>query len=143
MRALSLAGFVAAVIAVVALAETGQLFSPVPVVVAIQIAALALMVWARVTFGGRSFHAGADPTAGGLVTTGPYRFLRHPIYAAILWFVWAGVAVHLSPSSVGLGLLATIGLGVRMALEERLLVRRYPEYAAYAARTRRVVPFLI
>jgi protein-S-isoprenylcysteine O-methyltransferase Ste14 len=34
---------------------------------------------ARVTFGGRSFHVGANPTEGGLVTKGPYRFVRHPI----------------------------------------------------------------
>jgi len=45
------------------------------------------MLWARLTFGGRSFHAGANPTAGGVVTTGPYRFVRHPIYAAILYFL--------------------------------------------------------
>jgi hypothetical protein len=40
------------------------------------------------TFGARSFHAGANPTDGGVVTAGPYRFFRHPIYAAILYFLW-------------------------------------------------------
>src|SRR5262245_36894731 len=63
-----------------------------PVPIAVQVAAGALMLWARLTFRVRSFHAGADPTPGGLVTTGPYRFVRHPIYTAILLFVWAGVA---------------------------------------------------
>ena len=48
------------------------------------------MVAARITFGRRSFHAAANPTEGGLVTTGPYAYIRHPIYAAILYFVWAG-----------------------------------------------------
>jgi protein-S-isoprenylcysteine O-methyltransferase Ste14 len=142
-RFASLAGFLLAVAGIVALVETRQLFSPAPAVVTIQVAAFALMLWARVTFGRRSFHAGANPTDGGLVTTGPYRLLRHPIYAAILWFVWAGAMAHRSASAIGWGALVTLGLGVRMALEERLLVRRYPEYAAYAARTRRVVPFLI
>jgi protein-S-isoprenylcysteine O-methyltransferase Ste14 len=42
---------------------------------------------ARVTFGRRSFHAAANPTAGGLVTTGPYRLIRHPIYTAACLFV--------------------------------------------------------
>ena len=27
---------------------------------------------------------------GGLVTTGPYRYVRHPIYAAATYFAWAG-----------------------------------------------------
>ena len=37
-----------------------------------QVVAGMLRVWARMTFGARSFHAGAEPTAGELVTTGPY-----------------------------------------------------------------------
>jgi len=35
-----------------------------PVLLAIQIASGVLMIWARFTFGTRSFHAGANPTAG-------------------------------------------------------------------------------
>jgi protein-S-isoprenylcysteine O-methyltransferase Ste14 len=101
------------------------------------------MVWARLTFGLRSLHAAATPTAGGLVTTGPYRLMRHPIYSAILLFLWAGVASHLSPLSVVLGVLATGAIAVRLSTEERLVIMRYPEYAAYAARTRRVIPFVL
>ena len=53
----------------VALIATHSLLSSAPLVIAAQGAALALMVWARITFGLRSFHATADPTEGGLVTT--------------------------------------------------------------------------
>ena len=60
----------------------------------VQVAAVLLMVWARMTFGRRSFHAAANPTAGGLVTWGPYRYWRHPIYSAILLFLWSGVLSH-------------------------------------------------
>ena len=41
---------------------------------------------------------GANPTAGGVITTGPYRFIRHPIYAAILCLLWAAVLSR--PSAV-------------------------------------------
>jgi protein-S-isoprenylcysteine O-methyltransferase Ste14 len=68
--------------------------------------------------------------------------MRHPIYAAILLFLWTGIASHRSAAAVALGLIATVMLFLRMILEEQLVRRRYPEYAEYARRTKRVVPFL-
>ena len=102
-----------------------------------------LMIWARVTFGKRSFHAAANPTQGGLVTTGPYLFIRHPIYASVLYFLWAGVACHFSVVNLLFGAIGTIGAFIRIYAEEHLIIHQYPEYADYAARTKRVIPFLI
>jgi protein-S-isoprenylcysteine O-methyltransferase Ste14 len=96
-----------------------------------------------VTFGGRSFHAAANPTEGGVVTSGPYRFVRHPIYAAVLFFTWAGILSHFSIVNLVLGICAVAGAGLRIAAEERLLVKRYPEYREYAARTKRIIPYLV
>jgi protein-S-isoprenylcysteine O-methyltransferase Ste14 len=143
MNIASLLAFVFLVASIAALLLRGALLAAGPVGIAIQVLAVALMIWARVTFGVRSFHATARPTAGGLVTTGPYRFIRHPIYAAVLYFTWVGVLSHVSALNVVLGLLATAGTIIRMATEERLLVQRYPEYRDYAARTRRVIPFIV
>src|SRR5512141_1042392 len=53
------------------------LFANRPLAIAFQVLAAALMLWARLSFGSRSFHAAANPTEGHLVTTGPYRFIRH------------------------------------------------------------------
>jgi protein-S-isoprenylcysteine O-methyltransferase Ste14 len=114
-----------------------------PVTIGLQAAAVLLMIWARVTFGVRSFHYAANPTAGGLVTTGPYRWMRHPIYAAILLFVWAGIAAHWNPRNTVLGAVVTAMLFLRMIFEEALVRETYPEYADYARRTRRVIPYLL
>src|SRR5215210_1118121 len=86
----SVLAFAGAVVGVAFLALRQALFATHPLGIAVQVLAFALMVWARITFGRRSFHAAADPTTGGLVTTGPYAYLRHPIYASIIHFVWAG-----------------------------------------------------
>jgi len=110
---------------------------------AVQAAAIALMIAARVTFGTRSFHAAANPTAGGLVTRGPYHWLRHPIYAAVLYFIWSTAVDHRSVESFAAALLITAGACVRMYAEESLLMTTYPEYAAYRARTARVIPFVL
>ena len=111
--------------------------------IAIQAPAILLMVTARLTFGRRSFHAAANPTAGGLVTTGPYRFWRHPIYAAVLYFMWAAALDYHSAPAMSAAMLVTVGSAVRMYAEETLLVTAYPDYAAYSARTARVIPFVL
>src|SRR5215471_12153167 len=96
MKALSIVGYLGMVVGLVGLLATKSLLSPSTVVIALQLVASALMIWARFTFGRRSFHAAANPTAGGLVTTGPYRFIRHPIYTGVCLFVTAGAAAHVS-----------------------------------------------
>jgi protein-S-isoprenylcysteine O-methyltransferase Ste14 len=135
--------FLVLLAAAVSLALTDSLLGHGPLTLGLQAAAVLLMIWARVAFGLRSFHYAANPTAGGLVTTGPYRFVRHPIYAAILLFVWTGVAANWSLRAAALGLVATAMTVLRMLFEEALVIQQYPEYADYARRTRRVIPFIL
>ena len=74
-------------------------------------------------------------------TTGPYRFVRHPMYLAVI-LVLPGVPVFLG-SFYGLipaGLAAALFV-LRTSLEDRTLRRELPGYAEYAARTRwKLVP---
>jgi protein-S-isoprenylcysteine O-methyltransferase Ste14 len=150
LRLASVAAFAGVAVAIALLAYRHGLITPSPIASAVQVLAIALMVWARITFGARSFHAAANPTAGGLVTRGPYRYVRHPIYAAILYLVWAGVLgqarwlggplVRPSGTHVALALAATLFTAVRMLTEERLVIAQYPEYREYSARTKRMLP---
>jgi protein-S-isoprenylcysteine O-methyltransferase Ste14 len=139
----SIFGFLVTIAALIGLGISHALFGESLLPIGIQILAASLMVWARATFGRRSFHPVANPTGGGLVTSGPYKYLRHPIYAAVLYFCWAGVLSHLSATNVALGMCALGGAVLRMVAEEKLVMKRYPEYAAYAHRTARVIPFLV
>jgi protein-S-isoprenylcysteine O-methyltransferase Ste14 len=132
------------VVAVVSLLLRRSLFGHGAVAIALQTVAVLLMLWARLTFGGRSFHAGADPTRGGLVTTGPYRFVRHPIYTAILFFMWTGVAGTGSIDQAWLtAIVATAAVVVRIVTEEDLVAAAYPEYLEYARHTKRLIPFVL
>jgi protein-S-isoprenylcysteine O-methyltransferase Ste14 len=142
-RFLSTPVVIVLILACAALLLTHSFLGRGPVSIGFQVVAALLWIWARVTFGLRSFHYAANPTAGHLVTTGPYRYLRHPIYASILLLVWAGVAANLSVVSVALGVIATAMIALRILFEETLLRRTYPEYENYARRTKRVVPFIL
>lgn len=130
------------VVGLVGLLIGKTLFAQGPLGITAQVAAVVLMVWARITFGRRSFHAAADPTAGGLVTNGPYAFFRHPIYTAVCLFSLVGALTYRTPVAFGWLVLVFAGAIGRMLCEETLLRARYPEYAAYASRTARMVPFL-
>ncbi|MCB9914526.1 MAG: DUF1295 domain-containing protein [Planctomycetes bacterium] len=140
--ALSLLAFVAAVAGLLGLLFSEHLFARTPLWIAVQVLAVALMLWARVTFGLRSFHAGASAQAGGLVTTGPYRYWRHPIYASLLYLTWAGQVHAPTAGSLALATLVTAALVTRMLLEERSLRALYPEYDEMMGRAKRFVPFV-
>jgi protein-S-isoprenylcysteine O-methyltransferase Ste14 len=76
------------------------------------------------------------------VTTGPYRYWRHPIYASIIYFTWAGQVEAPAALPIALAALVTIGLFTRMLIEERFLLEAYPAYADCANKAKRLLPFV-
>jgi protein-S-isoprenylcysteine O-methyltransferase Ste14 len=78
-----------------------------------------------------------------VVSSGPYRYVRHPMYSAILIFV-VGTSLFLG-SAYGLiyGLLCLILLARRAVLEERTLGKELPGYSGYTAKVRyRLIPHI-
>ena len=142
MKVMSVIGFVLMGGGIVALIVTRTIVSPFLPVIVLQVFAFILMLWARYTFGSRSFHLSADPTEGGLVTTGPFRFVRHPIYTAVCIFVWAAVLGSPSFQTFLFAVVVSIGAVMRIFCEEHLLVQQYPEYTNYARKTKRMIPFV-
>lgn len=88
-----------------------------------------------------NFNIHPEPRSGGrLVKTGPYRWVRHPMYSAVL-LVAAGCSVWLA-SAAGWALwvaLFAVLVG-KASLEEQWLLQRYPDYAEYRERTKQFIP---
>jgi protein-S-isoprenylcysteine O-methyltransferase Ste14 len=101
-----------------------------------------LFAIASVAFLGRCF--GVLPDVRGLVTRGPYRLVRHPLYLGELAAA-LGIALGAQRWAPALGAwLVCLGLQlVRTAYEERSLRAEFPEYAPYAERTKRLIPGLV
>jgi protein-S-isoprenylcysteine O-methyltransferase Ste14 len=88
---------------------------------------------------GRCF--GILPDVRGLVTHGPYRLVRHPLYLGELTAVLGVVLGSREPLWAGLTWLVCVGLQlVRTGYEERNIRAEFPEYDEYAARTKRLLP---
>jgi protein-S-isoprenylcysteine O-methyltransferase Ste14 len=89
---------------------------------------------------GRSFSIMAE--ARGLVTEGPYAIIRHPLYLAEQIAI-AGAFIQFASPWAALLVLAQFGFQVlRMHNEESVMLLSFPDYAAYRARTARLIPGL-
>jgi protein-S-isoprenylcysteine O-methyltransferase Ste14 len=130
------------VAAIVVLGITGNLLSASPFVIAVQVGAIALNLWARLSFQRGTFRVTAGPSASVLIRHGPYRFVRHPMYFAALVFIWAGVASHISALTLAIGVVVTGVCVARVLVEERLLRSKYPDYPDYARSTKALIPFV-
>jgi protein-S-isoprenylcysteine O-methyltransferase Ste14 len=87
---------------------------------------------------GRCF--GVLPEARGLVTRGPYRLVRHPVY---LGEIGACVGLVVAAPTLANALILVVlcaAQWTRMLLEERALSAAFSGYAEYASRTPRVLP---
>lgn len=98
---------------------------------------LIIMVIGLVSLG-RSF--GIMPRARGLVKSGLYRWVRHPIYLGE-FLVFAGIMIlAISPVTLAIYTMFVALQIYRLMMEERTLTEAYPEYAEYRAHTARLLP---
>lgn len=101
-----------------------------------------LGTWGMIALG-RNLTPFPKPIEGGsLVTEGPYRFVRHPIYAGLIFGTlgWALFRSNLLGVVLAVALFAFFDLKSRR--EERWLVESYAGYEAYRGQVRKLIPFL-
>jgi protein-S-isoprenylcysteine O-methyltransferase Ste14 len=107
----------------------------------IEVAFLLLAVWARQLLGRNWSGAVAIKVDQALIRSGPYRFVRHPIYSGILG-AYMGIAIISGEVHALLGLiLACIAYWRKIRLEERYLATVFgPSYVDYQAQVRAIIP---
>ena len=84
----------------------------------------------------------SDSKSGTLVTSGLYRFVRHPLYSAGLLFLW--LTTLMTVNQLVLYICATIYIFIGAYFEERKLLREYGSaYAEYKSITPMIIPGLV
>jgi protein-S-isoprenylcysteine O-methyltransferase Ste14 len=97
---------------------------------------------ARATIGRNWGSPATRKTGTDLVTSGPYRLVRHPIYSGVL-LMMVGTAIGLFPLWWLVALAAGVYFTLSARAEEKFMTSRFPaDYPAYRARTKMFVPFI-
>jgi len=92
--------------------------------------------------GNFSVYPEVKPSAN-LITGGPYRFIRHPMYTCVMLCV-AGAALYGNHvwNYVALAMVV-LSVTLKAMKEERLLCEKFPEYRDYMQRTSRFIPWVM
>jgi len=105
---------------------------------------LFVTLWARWTLAGNWSSDVTFKQGHELIRTGPYRFVRHPIYTGIL-VMCLGTALDIGRFRCWLALpLMAMAFWIKIKQEERLMLQHFPdEYPAYQKQVKALVPFVI
>jgi protein-S-isoprenylcysteine O-methyltransferase Ste14 len=109
--------------------------------VALGIVSFALYAWSQATLGKAWSPHLQMREEHGLVTTGPYARIRHPIYLALLVFL-TGIALNTANwFFIGLLIVSIVVLALRIPKEEQMMIEEFGEvYKKYIERTGSFLP---
>ena len=112
-------------------------------VMLIMLVGVALGLYAIYTIRIGNFNISPQVKPNGiLIAHGPYRFIRHPMYTAILITCWPMVTGHFSYLRLGFVIGLTLVLVVKLHLEEQYLKQAFPAYREYTRTSKKLIPFV-
>ena len=105
---------------------------------------LVVTLWARWTLAGNWSSVVEFKQGHELVKSGPYRFVRHPIYTGLL-IMFLGTAMDIGPLRCWLAVpVVAAGFWIKLRQEESILLNHFPqEYPAYSKNVKALVPFVL
>ena len=102
-----------------------------------------LIFWSTAAMQKSKLRITPEPSADAvLITNGPYRFIRHPMYAAILIGCTGLLIGHFSFLSLAYTIALVIVLMIKLTWEEKMLSRKFEGYTNYMKHTARLFPLI-
>lgn len=109
----------------------------------IRVFSILLALWAVVE--SRKGKLGILPkvlNGSSLITTGPYKLIRHPMYTSLLIFFSAGLIQKPTILNSIVYAILFLTLMLKVEYEESLLIKAYSEYKEYKNKSHRLIPFI-
>lgn len=122
----------------------GKSWNPVSTIAGgtIILAGLALFITAIIRLGSNLTPVPYPKEDGTLVETGPYRFVRHPIYCAMLWIAFGWACLVHGWLTAGYALIMLVFFDIKSRQEEKWLKEKFAGYGEYKKRVRKLIPFI-
>ena len=103
---------------------------------------VAFAIWAKMHLGKNWGMPMSDKVGAELITTGPYRYVRHPIYTGVT-FAMLGSALAIGAWWLLLYVFVISYFIYSAKVEERIMLEKFPTlYPDYMKRTKMIIPFL-
>lgn len=111
--------------------------------IAITLAGFAFAIWARIHLGSNWSSAVSSKVKHELIRSGPYRWVRHPIYSGLLFALFGTALVRGELCGLLALVLVYTAWKIKSHLEERMMISTFgSEYTAYANSTGAIFPRL-
>ena len=108
---------------------------------AVGVAGAVLLTWSSVVLGRFMIHEAAVREDHALIERGPYRFVRHPVYAGYLALLLGSGVASLNVCLLLIWPVSLLGILIQAASEEQLLIVKFgQDYERYVERVGRLVP---
>jgi protein-S-isoprenylcysteine O-methyltransferase Ste14 len=127
---------------IIFLAFTGRIIPQNPVLLILSLMGALTGIWAVIEM---KFRFNIFPQLlkdSKLITSGPYRFIRHPMYTSVLIITLMWVIDDFAILRLIVWLILLIDLLAKLNYEEKILEERFGDYIEYKSKTRKLVPFV-
>lgn len=111
--------------------------------IALQTASFVLIVWTMWHLRPGKFHILPDALKSTeLITGGPFRWIRHPMYLSLFLYLVPLVIEYYNWWRLLVLLIFLVNMIIKLLYEEKFLQQKFPEYVSYMKRSKRLIPFI-
>lgn len=121
---------------------TGDIIPSKKILLLLLILSLLIGFWAIVEMKFRFNIFPALLSNSSLVTSGPYRFIRNPMYTSIIFMMLILLINDFSYPRLIIWIFLILIFIAKINIEEKILLKEFTSYPEYKAKTKRLIPFI-